>query len=338
MKRDWKRLAPALGLAGLLALPVAAQQQTRLGVGEQRPWAQGVSEESQRTAESLFYEGNAFLLKSASVSALERYEAALKLWDHPAIHYNMALALLYLERPLELHAHLTAALKYDEGPLDKDMLERARMLKSLVEKQLVRVEITCDVEGAVVRMDGRYLFTAPGRFEEWGRPGSRVITVFKEGVASNDRLRSPSAGEELKLHISDVYTDEELTRYNKKWSAWKPWTLLGAGVAMAAGGGLLHVQARSTYRRFDERAVACGVSGCEPGTGLADLRDRGNLTQRLAWGSYALGGILVTAGTVFVFNNRAQARRLTPDEHEQEMGISLHIGRGEGGVLASLRF
>ena len=39
-------------------------------------------------------------------------------WDHPGIHYNLALALLNMDQPVEVYQNLENAIKYGAEPLD----------------------------------------------------------------------------------------------------------------------------------------------------------------------------------------------------------------------------
>jgi hypothetical protein len=331
----WVFLAPWAG-------PAFAQQ-LELGVGEQRPWALGVSQENQITARTLFLEGNALLKNSLFVKAVEKYREALKVWDHPAIHYNMALALLNLNEPIALHEHLTAAMRYGAAPLDTDKLERARSFKTLVEQQLARVEITCDVPGTTVMMDERVLFVAPGRFEGLVLPGEHTFSATKAGYPRNDRKRNLLPGQKITLPIQ-LYNEEQLTRYSRHWSAWKPWAVVGAGVAVAAGGGLLHLQARNSFRNFDAGVLSCG--GCIPEPDLDNKRTRGDTLQKVAVGTYAAGSAALVTGMVLAYINRAQAYRITPDEVEQgvkatpkqSVSVVPLVSNSEGGILATFRF
>jgi hypothetical protein len=332
------------GLIAALSLVVLGgtagdESRAELGVGQQRPWTEGVTPEQQRAADALFQAGNELVDNSVFAKAAEKYREALRLWDHPAIHYNLGLALVNLKEPRAVHEHLSAALRYGKGPLDQEKVNRAKDYLKLVEQQLTYVEITCDLPGVIVGMDGRRLFEAPGRFARWVDPGPHVFNVSQEGFPSNDRSRILVAGDKITLHISQMYTEEELTQYNRRWSAWKPWVVLGAGVALAAGGGLLHLEARDTYRDLDTRAAGCGVRGCEPDPELARLRSRGDVMQKMAAGSYAAGGALFATGVVLAFINRPQIQQLTPDEYEQQgVKLSLQMTSGGSGVLATFRF
>lgn len=330
------------------APPAEPEAATQSGTAEQlsgpatastaeRPWAEGVSQENQQAALALFRSGNVALKDSVFVEAIGKYREALKLWDHPAIHYNLALALLNLDQPLEVHEHLVAATKYGAAPLDTEKLEHARAYKGLIEKQLARVEIACDEPGASVVMDGRPLFQAPGRFEGLVRAGPHTISASKEGHLTNSQSRALPAGEKTRIELK-LFTADDLTQYRRKWSAWKPWSVVGTGVALAAGGALLHMQARDSYDAFDLGVTACG--GCVPDTGLADQRSRGDTMQTLAFGGYAVGGAALVTGVVLVYMNRLQPYRVDDQLKQPEPAVMVAplVGGDSRGVSATLRF
>src|SRR5690349_20589283 len=72
--------------------PPDAADNLQTGSQNVRPWADGVSQERQDTAVRLFTEGNGHLNDGIFGKAVDAYAEALKSWDHPAIHYNMAIA------------------------------------------------------------------------------------------------------------------------------------------------------------------------------------------------------------------------------------------------------
>jgi hypothetical protein len=275
---------------------------------------------------------------------VEKYREALKLWDHPAIHYNMALALLNLNEPLALHHHLTESMRHGEAPIDADKLERARTFKTLVEQQLAYVDVSCEVKGATVMMDGQELFKAPGHYQGFVVPGPHTFSALKEGFPRNERKRNLAPGEKFQLPFK-LYTNEELTRHTRKWDVWKPWAVLGAGVAVAAGGGVLHLQARNNFASFD-----AGVRDCQPcflTPALSSKRSRGDTLQKAAVGTYAASGGALVTGLVLLYMNRAQSYQLSPDEFEQgtsaapgqpAVNVMPLAGSNGPGVLAILRF
>jgi len=87
------------------------------GATGERPWAAGVSNAEQKAALEEFHKANLLLNDGLFARAADGYRAALKHWDHPAIHYNLALALLNLDQPVEAFDHLQVSVKFGEAPL-----------------------------------------------------------------------------------------------------------------------------------------------------------------------------------------------------------------------------
>jgi tetratricopeptide (TPR) repeat protein len=332
------RFISAFALLSLLwALPTAAQP-SELGLGEQRPWAAGVSLEDQQAAEVLFREGNSQMKAALFVKAADTYRQALQHWSHPAIHFNRALALQTLNKPLELHVNLEEALRYEGAPLDETKRNRARQLKALVEQQvLTRLEVTCDVPGSIVKMGEELLCKAPASFVRWALPGEVVFTATKAGYPDHIRNRTLRAGQTVPLDFK-MYTEEELTRRTQRWAAWKPWAVVGAGAALAAGGGLFYRQAQMNHRSFDaqvEKDKYC--RDCRLTPEVTAMRTRGDRMQKLASGAYAVGGTAIVTGAVLLYANRGKSRLVGPDEHEREMNLAPVFGE-QTGVVMTLRY
>jgi hypothetical protein len=216
-------LVLALTAVLLSTWAVAADEQpsnTSLGYG---PWAQGVSRKEQKAADELFQAGNAFMEESVFVEAAKKYREALEHWKHPAIHYNLALALMNFNQPTETHAQLVAATHYGPDPLDSEKYQHALKYKNLLENQLTWVQITCDEPGATVTLDSRTLFVAPGRFEGLMHPGMHSLVAIKKGyvyVDSTSLVLNP--GERVNLNLK-LYTEEQLIVHRSRWSVWIPW-------------------------------------------------------------------------------------------------------------------
>ncbi|MGI5860462.1 MAG: PEGA domain-containing protein [Myxococcales bacterium] len=305
----------------------------------ERPWARGVSPEDQKKALALFKEGNALLKESVFVQAAARYREALGHWDHPAIHYNLVLALLNLDQPLEVHHHLQKAMEYGPEPLDLEKFEQAKAYKLLVEKQLARVKIRCSVEGAQITMDGRPLFVAPGEYEGFVRPGPHSIVATKEGYLTNETSRALPAGETTTLDI-ELLTAADLTEYRRRWDAWKPWSVVAAGVVVAAVGGGLHYTGIDKIRQFDQGIQACG--GCVPSADLESTRTTGTRMQGIGIGGYAVGGAALATGAVLVYMNRLQPYQVAPGAEakpaEPAVSIAPLLGGETNGMSATFRF
>lgn len=324
--------------APVLASPPTTPQQPNTSlepVGE-RPWARGVSKQQQDTAMALFLAGNTLLKDSVFVQAAEKYRQALAAWDHPAIHYNLALALMNLDQPVEVHEHLVAALRFGPAPLENEKFEYARNYKTLMERQLARVDISCDTHGTTVTMDGQTLFVAPGRYTGLVRPGSHSIVASKEGYLPNDQSRTLLPGETTSLELK-MFTSEDLIEYRRKWPAWMPWLVAGAGIAVGGGSSWLHLQARDNIRALDAGVTECG--GCFLTPSLDANRTRANTYQSLAFGGYAVGGAALVTGVVLVYLNQPQPHRIDPTQKKVEVvGVTPLIGGGTGGLLTTFRF
>ncbi len=327
-------VAALMVVTALAPAPALAQDKQA-----ERPWAKGVSSDNQRQALQLFREGNGLLKESVFVQAAHKYREALKHWDHPAIHYNLVLALLNMDQPVEVHQHLEKALRYGPEPLDAEKFAQAQAYLALIEKQLAKVSIRCEEPEAKVVMDGRPLFTAPGRWEGWVRSGPHTVVATKEGFLTNQLSRNLPPGEVTDFELK-LFTADSLTEYRRKWSVWIPWAVLGAGVVVGGAGGAMHYTARESFKEFDAGIDACG--GCVPPSDVEGKRSTGNTLQAAAIGSYAVGGAAVVAGAVLVYINRLQPYQVTPTLEQKDSATELSIaplfGNGVSGASATIRF
>lgn len=312
-----------------------------------RPWAQGVSKENQDKARQLFNEGNALLTEQFFLRAATKYREALNYWDHPAIHYNLSLALMNLDQPIELYESLGKALAYGPIPLiDDQKYSLALQTRQVLEGQLVRVEVICEQPGATVTMDGKLLFTSPGKQDVVAKAGEHTIVATKPGFVTDNKQLVLNAGEKTKVELR-LITLEELTYETRRWPGWLPWTVVGAGVAVAVTGGIFHNTARNNFASFDaDFDETCRPrGGCEEGEvpNLIDRLDSAALQQNLAFSGYIAGGLIATAGFVMVYINQPQlVRRESPDAAPEPnaSGVSILplVTPVSAGISAELRF
>jgi hypothetical protein len=312
---------------------------------DQRPWAQGVSAENQQRALALFAEANGLLRDAVFVKAAETYREALRSWDHPAIHYNLALALVNLDQPVEMFLELEKAMAYGAAPLDDDKFERARQYKLLVAATLASVEISCATPGARVYLDGKELFVAPGTHKGLIRIGEHTVLAKGAGYAPTQLSQKLGPGEVMRLELK-LFTDKELTRERRAMPVWVPWLVLGAGVAVAGTGGLLHTQAQDELSDYDAAIAACaGASpsgGCaNPGVDVLDQKNAAENKQTLAITAYAIGGVAIATGVVLAIINRAEAYRIDPFAERGQPGataIAPLVGPDLAGLSVAGRF
>lgn len=337
--RTFVMLVVALATASMAAQPRGAPAPAPAAPEPERPWARGVPEAKRTRALELFRDGNAALKESLFVKAAQTYREALTYWDHPAIHYNLALALVNLDQPVETHEHLLAALKYGASPLDSDKFEQAQRYKSLVEKQLTTIEVSCELAGAAVRLDGRPLFTAPGKWSGVVRSGPHTLIATRDGYLPNEQSVTLAGGERRSFDLK-LLSAEELTEYRRKWAVWVPWTVVAAGAVLAGTGVALHLGARDSFEQFDKAIAGCvrpDTGGCVPSVGIAGMKQRGEALQGVAITSYFLAGAALTTGAVLVYMNRLQPYQrslgVTP-----QVTIAPILGPGGGGATLVVGF
>ena len=333
-----------------------------------RPWADGVSQANQQQALRIFREGNGLLKQAVFAQAAIKYREALTYWDHPAIHYNLVLALLNLDRPTEVLEHLNKAMAYGAAPLDSEKFEQALQYKMLTERQLSRLVVRCDLEGAVISMDGQELFVAPGKYEGYVRPGPHSIVAKKEGFMNSEISPSLVAGTLSEFDMVLIAAGD-MTQYRRLWPNWRPWTVFGAGLAIAAVGVGLHLKGRADVSSFDEDIDDLKTTDVVGETDNAMLgfkyedgaekylfnehirkRDSGLRNQKIAMVMYGVGGAAIVTGAVLLYFNRL--RPYTPETSTQlnpgtpsaaadkspEVNVLPMLAPEAPGMMATVRF
>jgi hypothetical protein len=185
-------------------------------------------------------------------------------------------------------------------------------------------------------MDGRELFTGPRRYKALVRIGEHSFIATKAGFLPTNETRSFQPGEEAEVELQ-MFTEEDKTLRVRRWNAWKPWAVVGVGVAIAMAGGSMHYVAESNFNEYD--ALVRQACPCPPGTSpVTDLRDRGRMQQQLAIGSYLVGGTALATGFVLVYLNRIQLVRTDVTESSERVTVMPIITPGTAGITAQLRF
>ena len=298
-----------------------------------RPWAEGVPTDKQENALRLFQEGNKLLRDSLFIKAAELYREALANWDHPAIHYNLALSLITLDQPKAVYQSLEKAMAYGPEPLEAENFQRAVNYKTLVSQLLAKVEIVCDVPGAEVSLDGTTLFVGPGKWSDLVRIGEHNIVARRQGYLPTNETRRFAPQEEATINLK-LFTIEDVTVYRRKWAAWKPYAVLGGGAAVAAIGGIVHLSAASSMTAFNDGIRECG--GCVPDSSLSAKRDSARTKETIAYLSYAVGVSAITAGAVLAYINREKAYR----DESAVSGVAIvpTIAPRSAGISATVSF
>jgi hypothetical protein len=326
-----KHILALLFLSVLLVAPPAAHAQD-----DDEPWSEGVSQEDKDLANAAFRDGNSLLKDNLFSDAVVQYRAALEHWNHPAIHYNMALALMNLEKPMEVYTELEEAMRYEGRALGSDKLEAAQRYLKLVSQQIAEVEITTNQAGVEIVLDGAKVLTGPGTYKTLVRIGEHGVIARKAGYVTQNETKVLAPGDKLSLNVK-MYTVDEMTRYRRKWAVWQPWAVVGGGAAFVIIGGTLHALARSGFTAYDEEIRACG--GCVPDDSLRGKKDGAQTKQTLAFVSYGIGAAALAAGAALAYMNRAQPYRIDQEDRPApRLTVTPSLLPGGGGFSATLRF
>ena len=310
------------------------------GATGDRPWANGVPEAEQQAALVAFRDGNLQLNDGLFAKASDKYREALKHWDHPAIHYNLALALMNLDQPIEAYNNMQASLKFGEPPLQsKDKFDHAKEYLLLLEKEIATVEVSCDKVGAKVTVDGALAFVAPGKFQTQVLVGKHTFVAEKQGYTTHINAPYIGPGEKFRIELK-LYTSEELTRYKRKWNAtWMPWAVIGAGALIAGGGALMEVSANSAYKDYDAKVAACNMNnqGCPTTAALNDMKSSGDSKKTLGFVGYGIGAAAIVTGAVLLYVNRPEAYQIRAEDIEK-VSVSPVVTPGYAGAAVQGHF
>lgn len=316
----------------LLAGTAAAQAQP---AATPRPWERDVSAEDRRAAEALFGQAVELHEQLLRDQAVARYEEALSRWENPHIRWNLALVTMDMGQYLRAHEHLERALSW--GPEAFDPADREKitgMRQMLLRQHLAVIEARCDQPDAEVALDGKPWFRGPGAARQVVLPGEHVITARRPGyfpLARNVVLPAGSRGAVTVAMSVDGILEK------RRWAPWKPWAVLGGGLAVGAFGAGLHWHARwQLDAARDDLEEHCGDKPTCPPQTPTPYR-RGRWEDRIATGVIATAGTAAAVGLVLVFLNQPRAYR-TENREGGRFQIVPIASPNTAGVSARLRF
>lgn len=290
-----------------------------------QPWYCNVSIGNQQQATALYNEGNQFLRTLEFQDAAEKYRDALKLWDHPAIHYNLMLALIGQEKTIEAYESSIKALQYGVAPFKPEDYSNAVSQQKLLRLGIVELEITCNEPGALVSLDGKLLLTGPGKVRHLVAPGQHEIIAKKKRFFTTNKTLTLVPGKLTAIELV-MLPESKATLTERHWATWKPLAVVGAGVGISLVGSALQWGASSANRSFRVKfnAECEAPGGCDGSMRSGEINrweDRETLYRRLSYGAYVAGGITTMAGVALVYVNRA--REVENPERNNLVRISL---------------
>ncbi len=332
------------GLSGAAIAQMTTEQATlRANSDAAKPWEVSADQSQQTMATELYRQGNQMLRQERYGEALAKYREALAHWDHPRIHYHVALALVQLgDDPVAAYDSVEQALRYDGKALKPDQLERARDYKLLLRRQLVQIEVSSEQADVEVKFDGKVLVLGPGTAKRLVTPGTYQITASKRGYLTVNRSILLLPGQDKQVALA-LFTLDDLTVSRRYWQPWKPWATAGAGAALVALGGVLHWRAKVNIDSFDDALLQdpdCLDGGCldDGDSARSALLDRGRLQQDAALASYIIGGTVLSAGLVLTVLNRPRSYRVDKGKESFRISVAPTVSPHGTTLVAKFRF
>jgi hypothetical protein len=273
-----------------------------------RPWAQGVSESEQAAAQALYVAGNQEFVESRYAEALAKYHESLRHWDHPQTRYNAGVCLMKLDQPEQARDHLARALAYGPTALGAKAYKQASTYLELLDTTLAHVKVACTERGAVVTLDGKYLFTAPGSADRFLVPGDHQIAATKPGFRS---LFTAFPGVAGKLATYDLRLELDPSTGPPPARPWAHWSLLlGGGAVVAAAGGAVYLWARRDMKSYDAAVRSKCPDGCDSAThAYLDARKSRAFTKEvIAFSLMSAGGVGVITAALGLLIDQPRVR------------------------------
>jgi hypothetical protein len=305
---------------------------------EAKPWLVGVAKKRQDAAEQLFNEGNEHFLVPDFVRAAQKYRDALALWDHPAIHYNLALSLINLDSPIEAYRHLQAALKYGGAPLDAKRQQEAQTHLRATVRQLASLQISSREPGTTVTLDGKATPTPSDRLLLTA--GEHHVVATKAGYLPREYHLAlfPNKAETLQTRL---YTEEQLIATTQRPTPlWLPLTVTSTGALMVLTGAILNFRADTLQKRYDSEVTGkcSSPDGCSATDTQLHWRDDADKLSTWATVSYVAGATTLAGGAIWMWFNRSKTQRLTPEERDRQTTVTPVVGQNTLGAVAVGRF
>ncbi len=301
------------------------------------PWHTQASADARTAAIALFDQGVILHEQLLFTEAVDKYEAAVRLWDHPDYRWNLALAYRRMGNHLRAYQHIEQARKWGQSAFSTTNWQQMQDLRQeFLRDHLAVVDVDCTEPGTAVSLSGEHWFVGPGSARKVLAPGQYVITAEKAGFFSVVRSLTLVPGKRGHLKLA---MDIDGTFSRRKWPAWKPRAVAGVGLGLGVLGAALLWQAErdfaSATATFQFRCGDDVIISCPPNTPTAYRR--AVWEERIAWTSLAAGGAAVAVGTVLMIWNRPRSYR-TEEQNRSRFELVPNLS-GQGVELRGrLRF
>lgn len=277
------------------------------------PWSQGVTDGQKAQAKVLLDAGNALLLEKKYVEALDKYAAAVAVWDHPAIRFNMVRCQIQLGRNLEAYENLERALKYGAAPLEETVYNEAVAYQKLLATQIGDIKISCTQPDVKLTLDGQPLATCPAQETRRVLAGPHQVVGTKQGLMTRTLELVVVGGKDASAIDIKLDPLAKGAKIVHRWPNYLPWTVFGGGLALTAIGVVTLNLAHNEIRAYDDAVDSMCTDRCTPEelAPLQHYKDDSHRNNILGGTAVILGATAVATGAVMVYLNRG--RTVYPD-------------------------
>jgi serine/threonine protein kinase len=327
------RAGTLLGLT-LLDLSGAAQAQQRVVPEPPEVTQQPAAQPPLSLIAALFAEGTALFKQWRFDEAEQKFRAALTHGEHPIIHLYLSRALEKQGRLVEAHTSLQQSRRADPEALLPEDVQVAEELQKSLESRLAQIEVSCDVPGAQVSLDGEPLFTAPGRQRRMMNAGQHVLIARKPGYFPVTEPVSLIPGKQTRVVLRMT---ADVVHIERRWQPWQPWTVVGAGITASLAGGLFFWQARRDYEAFQNALDSCEhPRPCDQRS--IQRYDSGVRNEHLGIGALIVGGTALATGLVGVLINQPRTWRSEPAGDVKGLNLAPIVSGDVLGISTRIRF
>lgn len=316
----------SLAVAGTL-IGSAARAQPHLCDGEP-------SVTQRAAAQELHARGQKLLDAGRFGAAAEIYRDSLQHWPHARVHLRTGVAFMNALRVLDAYHHISEALRCDRGTLKPHRRMNALERLELLRTRLAEIEVDCPEPGAQVWFNDESWFACPGRERRVVVAGQYVVKVTKPGHYTV--LKPVKANPTKHVLVEPVVLSmDEGTMSIRRWSAWKPWVVLGASLAMGMASAGLQ---RTAYRRMDEYRAGvpwiCTLDCARRDySALERVHDRAIVENRVAVSGLVASAATLVVGLVLLYTNRSRKRPRPEAGSAKVRLMSMPVRAGAGGAI-----
>jgi hypothetical protein len=293
---------------------------------EARPWVAGVTPEQKDAAQHHLDAGNRWFVDHDYGKAIDEYQQAVELWEHPAIRFNMVRAQIRLKQYVAASKNLELALRFGSAPFDEAIYDEALNDQVLLASLTGQLDVRCTQPGVQLVLDGKPLLTCPGDARQSVETGHHQIVGRKDGFVPRALDIDVTPGKHVDVAV-DLDPITRKTKVTRRWSAWVPWAPLAGGGVVAGVGLVFLTQANANLDSYTTQVNNCPSNGCAPGKADTALRDRALAENKIAIGVIGAGAVAAATGVVLLYLNRERVSYETP---------TLDVSPRPGGAVVTL--